>query len=221
MDEQAIASAIPPLFASLGGLMPFWIVSNPIHYPKGTLAILLVLYVIIVWEAYFICLLLGEMLFFPPAITIAALLLSIGFIYLVIRGFLRARSLPDERRKAERDPRRMTRYYLLGIFFGSFGFTNYLGTSGKVFLVLRDADGLTRIEATRHDDVVVALRPYPAPRASAGMLLSKEFFDSLKSLEIYHRASGSEESGTRQHDDLYEHQLRPWGAGKRYEIALR
>ena len=77
MDFSDLISALPPVFASISGLIPLLIKSSPIAIPDDSKALGSVIFFVLVWVIYLIVLMLGDKVtFYSPFLTLIALLLG-------------------------------------------------------------------------------------------------------------------------------------------------
>lgn len=203
---------LPPILASFGGLVGFLLASNPIKYPKNILMMLSVFYVIIVWIAYVMTRLIGEALFFNSLFTVAALILSVVFLYLVIRGYLTSSEDSEEIRKANRDPRLMTKYYLVAIFFCSVGFTNYLLTTDNVLIKVNDYNSVERLLLHHKDGSFNKLIVHTNVLGTTARVVKKSNFEQYERIEIIKIDS------TKVNAVLKDYPFSNWGMSKSYEI---
>lgn len=123
---EEIISILPPVFASVAGLIPLLLKSSPIKLEKSVSSLVSIIFVTAIWVLYLLILMAGNRFtFFSPTISVISLLL--GLLFLIVLLVLVTRNNPSALLSGA--------IFVFGALLILTGFTNHVASESKtVFL---------------------------------------------------------------------------------------
>ncbi len=207
---EPIIELIPPLLASIGGIIPILLESLPASFDAKSKPLAMILLVSSIWVVYILMLSLGySSTFFSPVITVLFLILGIAVLAILL-GFSLAEIKVSKMYASA--------FYILSVICLVAGFSNYLLMQDNVVLRFAPSDDCPSIEQVQWENAEgTPIRlDYVESMFGIGVVWPNERFEQVKNVVLFCPGSTPEKPLKTKVISREEGSYRPWGAGKLY-----